>query len=116
MPKRILLVDDNREVSDALAALVEFEGHQVRCAADGQEALLVAGSFLPELAFLDWKLPDMNGGELVGQLRLNPALSTTRYVLLSGQADPDIAARAAAAGFDKCLTKPVRLEDLLACL
>ena len=116
MPKRILLVDDNRDVADALAALVEFEGHQARCAADGHEALLVAGSFLPELAFVDWKLPDMSGGELVGQLRLNPSLSNTRYVLLSGHIDPDIAARAAAAGFDKCLTKPVRFEDLLACL
>lgn len=58
----------------------------------------------------------MSGGDLVSQLRLNPALSHTRYVLLSGQAEPDIAARAAAAGFDKCLTKPVRHEDLLACL
>lgn len=116
MPKRILLVDDNRDISDALAALVEFEGHQARCAADGQEALLVAGSFLPELAFVDWTLPDMSGGELVSQLRLNPALSSTRYVLLSGHIDLDITAVAAAAGFDKCLTKPVRLEDLLACL
>ncbi len=116
MPKRILLVDDNRDIADALAALVEFEGHQARCAADGQEALLVAGSFLPELAFVDWTLPDMSGGELVGQLRLNPALSSTRYVLLSGHIDPDITARAAAAGFDKCLMKPVLLEDLLACL
>ncbi len=116
MPKRILFVDDNRDVADALAALVEFEGHQAQCAADGQEALLVAGSFLPELAFVDWKLPDMSGGELVSQLQLNPALSNTRYVLLSGHTDPDIAARAAAAGFVKCLTKPVRLEDLLACL
>ncbi|MEM5311308.1 response regulator [Paraburkholderia sp. JHI869] len=111
-----MLVDDNREVADALAALVEFNGHDAQCAADGHEALLVAASFLPEIAFVDWKLPDMSGGELVGQLRLNPALANTRYVLLSGHIDPDIVAKAAAAGFDKCLMKPVRFEDLLDCL
>lgn len=116
MSKRILFVDDDRDVAEALAALVEFEGHQARCAADGREALLVAASFLPELAFVDWTLPDMSGGDLVGQLRLNPALSNTRYVLLSGHTGADFAARAAATGFDECLTKPVRLQDLMACL
>ncbi|WP_322030134.1 response regulator [Paraburkholderia sp. J76] len=109
-------MDDDRDVAEALAALVEFEGHQARCAADGREALQVAASFLPELAFVDWKLPDMSGGDLVGRLRLNPALSNTRYVLLSGHTGQGFAAQVAAAGFDKCLTKPVRLEDLVACL
>lgn len=116
MPKRILLVDDNRDSAESLAALLEFEGHDVRCAFDARDALLAVESFEPEVAFLDWKLPDMSGGELLAKLKLDPRLSTTRFILLSGFVSPDMASGATGAGFDKSLTKPVQLEDLLSCL
>jgi CheY-like chemotaxis protein len=111
-----LLVDDNRDSVEALAALLEFEGHEVRCVFDAREALLTVQSFEPDVAFVDWKLPDMSGGQLLTQLKRDPRMSNTRFILLSGFVDPDMASDANGARFDKSLTKPVQLDDLLSCI
>lgn len=116
MPTRILLVDDNRDATEALALLLELEGHDVRYACDGGDALGVVESFVPQVAFIDWNLPDMSGGDVVARLRLNPALSGTRFISLSGSSLPDIGQGAADAGFEQNITKPATLEQLLACL
>lgn len=116
MSKRILLVDDSRDSAEALAALLEFEGHQARCAFDARDALALVESFQPDVAFIDWKLPDMSGGDLLAKLKEDPRLSATRYVLLSGFVDPHAKNAATDAKFDKSLAKPVQLADLLACL
>ncbi|WP_114814057.1 response regulator [Paraburkholderia kururiensis] len=116
MPTRILLVDDNRDATEALALLLEFEGHEVRYACDGGEAFSVVESFVPQVAFIDWNLPDMSGGDVVARLRLNPALSGTRFISLSGLSLPDSQQDAAGAGFEQSITKPATLEQLLACL
>jgi CheY-like chemotaxis protein len=116
MPKRILLVDDNRDSVEALGALLEFEGHEVRCVFDAREALLAVQSFEPDVAFVDWKLPDMSGGQLLTQFKRDPRMANTRFVLLSGFVDPDLASDANGARFDQSLTKPVQLDDLLSCI
>ena len=50
---RLLIVDDEKGIRDALAQVFEYEGQEVRVAEDGPDALLVAGSFHPDLIFLD---------------------------------------------------------------
>lgn len=128
MSKRILLVDDDRDITEAVAMLLELEGHEVRSATDGALALQTVRTFVPDVAFLDWKLPDMSGAQLLAQLKsqLGPqaAAAQTRFVLLSGFVDPeslpgttpDHAGSAPPIRFDKTLTKPATIEDLLSCL
>ncbi|WP_322101435.1 response regulator [Paraburkholderia sp. J41] len=120
MSRRILLVDDDRDITDAVAMLLELEGHEVRSATNGEGALQAIRSFAPDVAFLDWKLPDMSGAQLLARLKAQPGTAHTRFVLLSGFVDPEAmrgeTAAAPQARFDKTLTKPATIEDLLACL
>lgn len=120
MSKRILLVDDDRDITDAVAMLLEFEGHEVRSVNDGASALQAVQSFVPDVAFLDWRLPDMSGAELAAKLKQHPGVAHTRFVLLSGFVAPeafDGAPGSATLGeFDKKLTKPASIQDLLSCL
>ena len=56
---RLLIVDDEKGIRDALAQVFEYEGQEVRVAEDGPDALLVANTFQPDLVFLDVKMPGM---------------------------------------------------------
>ena len=69
MARRILLVDDNRDVRDSLKQLLELEGHSVSIAGDGRSALEIAAKEAPEIVVLDIGLPDMDGYELARRLR-----------------------------------------------
>lgn len=113
--RRILIVDDNRDAADSLAMLLEMEGHEVRAAYCGQEALdLVKADFKPQLAILDIGLPDIGGYDLAGQLRQESGLQHATLVALTGWGQEEHKERARSAGFDHHLTKPVDPDHLSA--
>jgi signal transduction histidine kinase/ActR/RegA family two-component response regulator len=103
---RVLVVDDNRDGADTLAALLDMMGAQVRVAHDGQQALDAAAAFLPDLVLLDIGLPGMDGYETARRLR-QQAGSQPRVVALTGYGAPQDRERALEAGFDEHLVKPV---------
>lgn len=109
---RILLVDDNTEALRALGMLLEMDGHEVKLAASGEDALEIAQGFTPDVALIDIGLPGIDGFQLAQHLRELPAFACTRLVALSGYASETDKARGAAAGFDSHLTKPLALEAL----
>lgn len=111
--RRILVVDDNIDAAEMLAMLLEFDGHEVRKAASGPEALEVVDGFHPEIAFLDVGLPGMNGHELAGKLREQPSLDGILLVAITGWGQPEDRRRSREAGFDHHLTKPVTAQALL---
>ncbi|WP_420993051.1 hybrid sensor histidine kinase/response regulator [Cupriavidus sp. 30B13] len=111
-PLRILLVDDNAEGLRALGMLLELDGHEVRLAASGEDALAIAAGFTPDIALIDIGLPGIDGFELAQRLRQLPGFECTRLVALSGYAAPADRARGAAAGFDFHLAKPLAMEAL----
>ena len=110
---RILVVDDDHEVADILREVLEEEGHTVAVAYDGASAVELAETSKPAVAFLDFGLPDMDGVALAGRLRANPATAGIRLIALTGSEE---SARAAAAGFERFLLKPVSLDALLSAL
>ena len=112
-PARVLVVDDNDDAAQAIAALLELEGHRVRTAASAREALVVMAEFGPDVAFLDIGLPDLNGYELARAIRADPRLAQTRLVALTGYGRGPDQELAVQAGFDKHLVKPAELEALL---
>jgi CheY-like chemotaxis protein len=111
-PRRILVVDDNRQAADSLAVLLRLDGHEVATAYDGLEAVAVAEQYRPHLALLDIGMPNLNGYEAARRIRDLPASAHTRLVALTGWGQEEDRRRAAEAGFDSHLVKPVDPEAL----
>ena len=103
---RVLVVDDNVDAADTLAALLEMSGHATRVANDGQQALEVAQAFRPQVVFLDIGLPGMNGYEVARRMRSTPGMEHGILVALTGWGTREDRERSTEAGFDHHLTKP----------
>ncbi|WP_144112758.1 PAS domain S-box protein [Paraburkholderia sp. BCC1886] len=108
-PLRILLVDDNCDAADSLAMLLELKGHEVRIAYEGEQALLVAPRFAPDLAVIDIAMPKMDGYETLAALRQLPGLEDTMFAAMTGFGHASDRERTREAGFDVHLVKPVEL-------
>ncbi len=106
-PRDILVVDDNVDAAEMLAAMMELRGHTARVAHDGPGAIEVARERVPDVIFLDIGLPGMDGYDVARQLRAEPAFDDTLLVALTGWGTEDDKQRAREAGFDLHLTKPV---------
>ena len=116
---RVLVVDDNVDAADTLAAVLDMMGHATQVAHDGAQALAVAPQFLPDVIFLDIGLPGMNGYEVARALRRIPAGTNVVLVALTGWGAENDRSQSSAAGFDHHLTKPANLlviGELLATL
>lgn len=112
---RVLVVDDNPDGADTLAALVDCMGADARIARDGEMALELVPDFDPHLILLDIGLPGMDGYETARRLRKLPHLHAM-LVALTGYGAPQDRERTTAAGFDGHLVKPLSPEaaqDLL---
>jgi CheY-like chemotaxis protein len=109
---RVLLVDDNADSSEPLSLLLQAKGHETRIAVDGEEAVAMADEFLPDCVVLDLGLPGIDGYEVARLLRERPYGATLTLVALTGWAGKEVRVKAAAAGFDYHLVKPVNLEEL----
>jgi len=110
--KRILVVDDNVDAAQSLAAYLRLEGHRVESALDGEAALRIAEVLRPDVAFIDLNMPRMDGAEVARRLRLTPWGRTARLIALTGMGQPGDITRTREAGFDEHLTKPAELKQV----
>ena len=113
---RILVVDDNEDAAEAVAALLELEGHRVRTAHSGRQALALLGEFAADVAILDIGLPDLDGYQLASAIRADPRTAATRLVALTGYGRAPDRVLSRQAGFDRHLVKPADVDELLAAL
>jgi CheY-like chemotaxis protein len=109
---RILVVDDNRDFADSLAAMLRAMGNEVRVEHDGVAARDAAQEFRPGLAFVDIGLPKMNGYDVARALREAPGTRNAILVAVTGWGQPGDRQRAKEAGFDEHMVKPVDLDRL----
>ena len=113
---RVLVVDDNEDAASALGELLALQGHDVKVVFGAPAALAQEPVFAPQVCLLDIGLPGMDGYELARRLRAQGGDRTLRLVALTGYGQDSDRQRAAVAGFDHHLTKPVDwrlLEQLL---
>ena len=108
---RLLIVDDEKGIRDALAQVFEYEGQEVRVAEDGPDALLVANTFQPDLVFLDVKMPGMDGLEVLA--RLGDESPGSLVIMISGHGTIDTALEATRRGAYDFLEKPLDTDRLL---
>lgn len=112
--RRILIVEDNVAAARMLSrVLAELGNHDIRMVHDGLSALEAAKSHRPEIVLLDIGLPRMNGFEVAQRLRQQPEFRDTVLVAVTGYGTEEDRRRSAEVGFDRHLTKPPSLEDLL---
>jgi len=114
--RRILLVEDNVDITDFIRIQLEMWGHEVSVAHDGTSGLEAALALRPDIALVDVGLPGMDGYELAQCIRGQSQGSEIRLVAMTGYGRPEDRARALAAGFDAHLVKPVhprQLQELL---
>jgi signal transduction histidine kinase/ActR/RegA family two-component response regulator len=112
-PARFLVVDDNVDAADTLAAMLQGEGHEATAVHSAHEVLSRVRSERPDFVLLDIGLPSMDGYEVAGLIRSLPADQQPRIVALTGYGQPQDRARALEAGFDEHFVKPVDIEALL---
>jgi CheY-like chemotaxis protein len=111
VPRRVLVVDDNRDSADSLATLLKLLGHEVDTANDGLEAVAKAAAFRADVILLDIGMPRLNGYEAARQIRARQPQGLV-LVALSGWGREEDRRRSAEAGFDAHLAKPVDLAAL----
>jgi signal transduction histidine kinase len=109
--RRVLIVDDNEMVAESLAMIVRLNGHVVREAHDGEEALEAVREFHPDVVLLDIGLPGMNGYEVARRIRRELDQRLT-LVALTGYGREEDRRRSREAGFDHHLTKPIDPDAL----
>lgn len=105
--RRVLVVDDNRDLAESLAMVLRLWGHDVAVAFDGREALQAAKERLPEVIFLDIGLPLLDGFEVAKRLRSEPETRKMRIIAVTGYGREEDYRRSREAGIDLHLTKPV---------
>ena len=110
--RRVLIADDNRDAADSLAMLLRLEGHEVAVVHDGRQAVASIDSFRPEVALLDIGMPELNGYEVAQRIRQGPLGSSITLIAVTGWGQASDKARAAEAGFNHHLTKPIEFDAL----
>jgi CheY-like chemotaxis protein len=111
-PKRVLVVDDNKDAAESMSMLLEMWGHQVVYAYDGPTALETARRWQPEAVFLDIGLPGMDGYQVAERLRALPEGKDAILIAITGYGQDDDRRRSRRAGIDHHLVKPVAPDAL----
>ncbi|WP_026413203.1 response regulator transcription factor [Actinomadura oligospora] len=111
-PVRVLVVDDEPDLTDVLGRVLAQEGWQVRTAADGAGAIAVAREFRPDAVVLDIMLPDIDGLRVLRELRAASPEVCVLFLTARDAVEDRVAG--ITAGGDDYVTKPFSLEELLA--
>lgn len=112
-PLRIMVVDDNSDAANMLAALAQEMGHTTQVCYSGTQAISSAQAFFPQVVLLDIGLPDINGYEVARRVRAIPGMEKSILVALTGYGASEDVEKAIAAGFDQHLLKPATKQQLL---
>lgn len=113
-PKRILIVEDERDILDLVRLYTEKEGYRTSLAATGPDALRLAKSDRPDLILLDLMLPDLDGLEVCKRLRSDPATAMIPIIMLTAKAEESDTIIGLELGADDYITKPFSPKALVA--
>jgi CheY-like chemotaxis protein len=110
--RRALVVDDNVDAAESMAALLQLPHQEVRVVHDGPSAVATVGDFRPDVILLDIGLPGMSGYEVAQRIREMPEFRDVQIVAMTGYGQEEDRRRSREAGFDDHLVKPVDFQTL----
>ena len=113
MPRRILIVDDEPNIVASLEFLMRGDDYEVRVARDGEEALVLAAGFHPDLVLLDAMMPQRSGFEVCRKIREDPALRNVKIVMLTAKGREIDQKLGREVGANDYITKPFSPNKLI---
>lgn len=111
---KVLIVEDEESISTLLDYNLTREEFETRIAVDGEDALLKAQEFHPDIVILDWMLPKVSGIEVCRRLRQDPETRNLPIIMLTARSEEADRIRGLETGADDYLTKPFSTAELLA--
>lgn len=114
MAKKVLIADDEPNIVTSIEYLMEKSGYEVRIARNGDEAIALVESFLPDIVLLDVMMPRMSGYEVCQKIRARPEWQHIKIVMLSAKGREAEVNKGISIGADIYVTKPFSNHDLIA--
>ena len=116
IPASILIADDDPNILRALSFLMQREGHAVRTATDGAEALQAIAAQSPDVLLLDVMMPRGNGYDVCRALRASSDNDGIRIIMLTARGNDDERRAGLTLGADAYVTKPFAINDVVSCV
>lgn len=110
---RVLIVDDNEDLSEVMSEFLGESGYMTRVASSGARGLDIAAAFAPHIVLLDLGLPDITGYEFMERFRAQPANSAVQVIAVSGYGSDEAKSRCRELGISHYLVKPVEFDTVL---
>ena len=114
MSKKVLIADDEPNIVTSLEYLMQKRGYEVKIARNGDEALALVGSFLPDVVLLDVMMPRTSGYEVCQQIRERADWQHIKVVMLSAKGREAEVNKGLSLGADSYVTKPFSNQELIA--
>ncbi len=114
MAKKVLIVDDEPNIVTSLEFLMTRSGYEVKVARNGEEALALVETFMPDLVLLDVMMPQRSGYEVCQKMRSRADWRHIRIVMLSAKGREAEVSKGLSVGADAYVTKPFSNRELIA--
>ena len=113
MNKKVLIVDDEKNIRETIAEYLLHENYVVKTAINGEEALELLKSWSPDLIISDIMMPKMDGDEFFSLVRKNDSLAQIPFIFLTAKNEQSTMRESMMKGIDDFLTKPFKFEELI---
>jgi DNA-binding response OmpR family regulator len=114
--RKVLIVDDEPNIVTALEFLLKRSGYDVRAASNGEEALAMVESYVPDVVLLDVMMPVRSGYDVCQRMRERPEWRHIRIVMLSAKGREAEVSKGLSLGADLYITKPFSTQELIAAI
>lgn len=111
---KVLIIEDEKDISDAIRYGLEKEGYKVSCANDGIRGLFSVVKIMPDLVILDLMLPGMNGVEVCKKIKADPKSAGIPVIILSAKSSEADKVGCFESGAEDYITKPFSIRELIA--
>lgn len=112
--KKILLIEDEKRLAKIIKNFLEKNNFEVANLYDGEDAIITAETFNPNLILLDWMLPGLSGLEICRQIRSNKSINKVPIIFLTAKGEEEDKLRGLDTGADDYITKPFSQIELIA--
>ena len=111
--KKILVVEDEKNIRDTLKDILSLNGYKVFTAQNGKEGIEMATEELPDLIVSDVMMPEMNGYELIENIRKMEKFASIPFIFLTAKSDIDSLRNGMMLGADDYIVKPFKAKELI---